>query len=126
MFTVLYQGLGDDEDGGVGVGFADYDDFVSFWEMLDGAGIDSLVSSEPREDGARRLLANVWYGGSANLPRQDELVEVDVIVDDDGDYLIDRYFIIEPDDTNVVDVVVESADPDAAPGSTIAASSLQR
>ncbi|MEY2583136.1 MAG: hypothetical protein QOE09_2985 [Ilumatobacteraceae bacterium] len=126
MFTVLYQGLGDDEDGGVGVGFSDYDDFVSFWEMLDGAGIESLVSSEPREDGARRLLANVWYGGSANLPRQDELVEVDVIVDDDGDYLIDRYFIIEPDDTNVVDVVVESVDPDAAPGSTIPASSLQR
>ena len=125
MFTELYQGLGDEGDGGAGAGSPSYDDFVSFWELVDHAGIDSLVSSELRDNGARRLLGNVWYGGSDDLPRQDELVEVDVIVDDNGDYKIDRYFIIEPMDADVVGVVDELIDPDGAPASVVPDASIQ-
>jgi len=125
MCTELYQGLGDDEASDAGAGVANYDDFVSFWELVDDAGIDSLVSSELRENGARRLLGNVWYDGSDDLPRQNELVEVDVVVDDNGDYKIDRYFIIEPIGTDVVDVVEELIAPDGAAATGEPESSLQ-
>lgn len=126
MCTDLYQGLGENEDSGAaGIGFASYDDFVSFWELVDEAGIDALVSSELRDNGARRLLSNIWYGGSDDLPRQDELVEMDVIVDDDGDFKIDRYFIIEPVTTDMVEVIDELNSRDDASAPVDSESALQ-
>ena len=74
-----------------------YDNFVRFWESVDGAGVREATDIGSTAT-TRTLSVRVWFGRRDDGTISNEVVDVDLITGPGGAVMIDDYRYVRNDD----------------------------